>query len=122
MILKPILMNMAFATVLASFSSLSFAESGLVKQTTATGIEYIYGGIGEGPQKSMQEIRKDYNFRLTFARPHSGAYLADVKVVLENTKSHEKTIDVVSGGPLFFAKLPEGKYKVVATFGGNEQM
>jgi hypothetical protein len=121
--LKPILLTMAFAAVIAMGSSHSWAQdSGLVKQTTSAGIEYVYGGVGEGPQNSMEAIRKDYNFRLTFARPHSGEYLADVKVTVENVKSHEKTIDVVSGGPLFYAQLPDGKYKVTAAFEGKEQI
>jgi len=30
-------------------------------------------------------------------------------------------VDVVSGGPLFFAQLPDGKYKVTADFMGKQK-
>lgn len=40
---------------------------------------------------------------------------------MENIKTHEKLVDAVSGGPLFFAQLPDGKYKVTADFMGKQK-
>lgn len=120
--LKSALLAITFSTALVIVPNLTWAQdSHLSKFTTPSGIEYVSGGIGDARQEAMEAIRKDYNFRLTFARPHSGAYLADVKVTVENAKSHEKIIDVISGGPLFFAQLPNGKYKVTAEFEGKQQ-
>lgn len=120
--LKSVLLAITLSTALGAVPSLSWGQdSSLGKHTTPSGIEYVSGGIGDKRQEEMEAIRKDYNFRLTFARPHSGAYLADVKVTVENAKSHEKIIDVVSGGPLFFAQLPDGKYNVTAEFEGKQQ-
>lgn len=114
--LKFVLPVVAFITLGIGLSLSLAQDNSLTKQTTSSGITYVYGGVGESSQKAMEDIRKDYNFRLTFARPCSGAYLADIKVTVENAKSHEKIIDVVSGGPLFFAQLPDGKYNVTAEF------
>lgn len=120
--LKSTLLTVTFATALAASPSPSWAlDDAMVKQTTPSGIEYIFGGVGEDRQNGMEEVRKDYNLRLTFARTHSGEYLRDVNVTVENIKTHEKLVDVVSGGPLFFAQLPDGKYKVTADFTGNHK-
>lgn len=119
--LKPILLCLAIALTIIPNVSLS-QENGLVNpQTTPSGIKYVSGGIGEGPQNEMKGLKKNYNFHLTFARPHSGEYLANVKVTVENVKTHEKTLDVVSEGPLFLAQIPDGKYKVTAEFEGKQQ-
>lgn len=120
--LKSTLLTVIFATALAASPSLSWAlDDAMVKQTTPSGIEYIFGGVGEDRQKEMEEVRKDYNLRLTFAHKGSGEYLRDVNVTVENIKTHEKLVDVVSGGPLFFAQLPDGKYKVTADFMGKQK-
>jgi hypothetical protein len=120
--LKSVLRVLTLCTALgAATPNLSWAQGNVGELATPSGIAYIYGGIGSDNKEEMEAIRKDYNFRLTFACPHSGQYLADVKVTVENTKSHEKTMDVASGGPLFFAQLPDGKYNVTAEFEGAQQ-
>ncbi len=122
MLKKSIVLPMILCFALSAGSSFSWAQDeDIVKKQTSTGINYVYGGIGSSSQQVMEEIRTDYNFRLTVARPCSGEYLADIKVILENTATHETIMDVISGGPLFFAQLPDGKYKVTAEFEGMHQ-
>lgn len=59
--LKSTLLTVIFATALAASPSLSWAlDDAMVKQTTPSGIEYIFGGVGEDRQKEMEEVRKDY--------------------------------------------------------------
>src|SRR5713101_7974110 len=110
--LRPALLIVGMMAFLAGASSVSAAEDAtpnvIQPQKTPAGIEYVAGGIGEGREKAMKSMRKDYNLRLTFARPKTGAYLADVKVTIESPKK-EKVLDVVSPGPLLFANLPNGK-------------
>ena len=119
---KSVLRVLALCTALGvAVPNLSWAQGSVGKFTTSSGIEYVSGGIGADDKEEMEATRQDYNFRLTFACPHSGQYLADIKVTVENTKSHEKIMDVVSGGPLFFAQLPDGKYNVTAEFEGTQQ-
>jgi hypothetical protein len=66
-------------------------------------------------------LRKDYNFRLTFSRFHSGDYLADIKVTIEIKRATKKAIEVISFGSIFFAQLLNGKYNVTAKFEGKPQ-
>jgi len=90
-------------------------------QTAPSGIEYVSGGIGDRQQEAMKVMRKDYNLRLTFARPGSGEYLADVRVTIENA-DNAKVLDITSPGPLLFAKLPPGAYRIAAEFEGQRQV
>ena len=78
----------------------------------------VSGGIGEGQAQAMKSMRKDYNLQLTFAMKGTGEYLADIKVNIQDAKD-KKVLETVSPGPLFYAKLPQGKYKVTAEFHGK---
>lgn len=101
-------------------SSLLFSGACLADDTAAgmtamtqNGISYVSGGIGEAQQQALKAMRKDYNLWLTFAIEKSGEYLADVKVRIQDAKG-KKVLETVSPGPLFYAKLPQGKYRITA--------
>ncbi|TCW30747.1 hypothetical protein [Gulbenkiania mobilis] len=86
--------------------------------TSEQGVEYISGGVGDASQKAMNSAR-GYNLKLTFAAP-TGEYLADVQVRVVNAKG-QTVLDTVSTGPLLYAKLPAGSYRVTAAVNGQEQ-
>ena len=117
---KPLVAIAYVAIAMAAASTASSQETShaLESQVTASGVKYVSGGIGAGSQQAMERVRKDYNLRLTFARPDSGEYLSDVRVRAENS-SGEAPLDVVSHGPLFFASLPGGKHRIKADFEGK---
>ncbi len=84
------------------------------------GISYISGGIGVDERKTFLAQARDYNLHLTFAQQKTGSYLADVHVSIKNMKG-ETVLDTVSEGPLFYAKLPSGNYRVEAVYRGKSQ-
>ncbi|CAG2155298.1 carboxypeptidase-like regulatory domain-containing protein [Cupriavidus numazuensis] len=120
---KLISLKAVLALAISATSALAIAQETTVMkpQTTPSGIEYVSGGIGDGQQDAMKVMRKDYNLRLTFARPGSGEYLADVKVIIENA-DNAKVLETTSRGPLLFAKLPPGAYRITAEFEGQRQV
>lgn len=81
-------------------------------------VTYISGGVGKDSVRAMREIEHGYNLRLMFAVKRSGEYLADVRVKLMDAKG-KTVLDAVSDGPYFFAKVPPGRYQVVAVNEGN---
>ncbi len=83
------------------------------------GISYISGGVGMDERAEMKAKMHDYNLLLTFAEK-SGAYLADVEVVVRSVDG-KKGFDAVSEGPFLYASLPPGKYKVSVEYGGKNQ-
>jgi len=91
-----------------------------IQPLTQNGIPYVSGGTGQDEKQAMTSIRKDYDFHATFALKKTGEYLADVGVTIQNP-SGDKVFDGNSLGPLFFAKLPPGKYKITAVSDGKSQ-
>lgn len=92
--------------------------------TTPAGVRYLSGGVGAGQQQAMKDVMKDYNLRLTFAQ-QSGDYLASVKVTIDQAAGKTAgapVLDVTSNGPMLFAKLPAGKYRVRAAVDDQVQV
>ncbi|PKO88290.1 MAG: hypothetical protein CVU16_14240 [Betaproteobacteria bacterium HGW-Betaproteobacteria-10] len=82
------------------------------------GIAYESRGIGE--DDPVAELAADYNLHMVFATHGSGEYLADIKVRIDNAKGN-LILDVNSPGPIFFARLPAGNYRVSASYGDKAQ-
>jgi hypothetical protein len=77
------------------------------------GITYINGGVGQEEQTAMKAQRADYNLLLTFATQQSGAYRSDVQLDIMDTKGNT-LISAANTGPMFFAELPPGTYRISA--------
>jgi hypothetical protein len=77
-------------------------------------VVYVSGGIGQEERNALRAVAKDYNLRLAFATEGRGAYLAGAQVRIENLEG-SVILDTRAEGPLFFARLPRGKYRLLAT-------
>ena len=82
------------------------------------GITYLNGGIGEEEQGAMKAQRADYNLLLTFATQQSGAYRSGVQLDIMDVKG-ANLLSVPNTGPMFFAKLPPGTYRISAAADGK---
>jgi hypothetical protein len=82
------------------------------------GVSYINGGVGHDEQDAMRALRADYNLRLTFATKQTGAYRSDVQLDIADTKG-ANLLSVANTGPMFFAKLPPGTYRISASAEGK---
>jgi len=85
--------------------------------STAAGITYMSGGIGEEEQETLSELGRNYDLKLIFADT-TGHYLSDVAVEITDERGHQVLAEV-SQGPWFFANLPAGRYRVRATNQGS---
>ncbi|HXP74752.1 MAG TPA: carboxypeptidase-like regulatory domain-containing protein [Stellaceae bacterium] len=94
------------------------ARQGLEPPRTQGDVTYLSGGVGSDSVQAMREIERAYNLRLMFAVEGSGEYLADVRVKLVDARGRT-VLDAVSDGPYFFARVPPGRYQVVAENEGN---
>jgi len=88
----------------------------------SAGVSYMSGGIGEDELEMLAELGQAYNLKLIFADT-TGHYLSDVSVGITDERNRQ-VLAAVSRGPWFFAKLPAGRYHVLATTQGytREQM
>ncbi len=87
-------------------------------QKQQNGITYVNGGVGEEEQAAMKAQRADYNLLLTFATKQSGAYRSDVQLDIMDAKG-ANLVTAANTGPMFFAKLPPGTYRVSAAAEGK---
>ena len=107
--------------VLSLIAALPFPLYGIASDllpTTQNGIQFLSGGIGMEERSAMQAEGRAYNLKLSFSLK-DGAYLADVRVAIDSRK--KPLVEADSDGPLFYAKLPPGKYRITASYQGRTQ-
>jgi len=104
------------AMTFGSFASDARAGDGPIVHE-AGGLSYVSGGVGEESLQRLREQVSEFNLKLVFAMA-SGAFLSNVRVAIADGKG-ETLVEAISDGPWFLAKLPVGKYRVVATYAGK---
>lgn len=82
--------------------------------------QYISGGVGSEQREEMKAQRGDYNLLLTFA-DRDGELRAGVAVTVQD-RSGRTVLDVSDAGPMMYAKLPAGSYRVIASTDGKQQV
>jgi hypothetical protein len=110
------LANAALALVFAA--CLAPTASFAAQPKEQNGVSYINGGVGTDEQNAMRALRADYNLQLTFATKQTGAYRSDVQLDIADTKGGS-VLSVANAGPMFFAKLPPGTYRISASAEGK---
>ena len=81
-------------------------------------IIHVSAGIGEDDAIEVEMLRRLHNLELVFALQGSGSYVADVKVSIYDAAG-ARVLAAWSPGPLFFATLRPGQYRVDAEFRGR---
>jgi len=82
--------------------------------TSAAGVVFASGGSSHEEQEALRADRLHYSFWLTTAARGSGAYLADVRVRINEADGGQRVLEHVMDGPWLFADLPLGRYEVEA--------
>ena len=94
---------------------------GSLRSTASGDVSYVSAGVGEEDRARMQSLAGEgYTLKLLFAEQGTGAYVADVRVMVTDA-SGRNVLDVVASGPAFFAKIPEGDYKVTLEYRGQRE-
>ena len=102
--------------------ALCFAGSAQAIQQGATtqGNRYLSGGVSDAEQASLHAQREGFNLWVVTAAKKSGAYLADVRVKV--TDSRQRVVfDAALDGPWLLIDLPLGRYVVEARLNGETQ-
>jgi hypothetical protein len=82
-------------------------------------IPYVSAGFGLDERAQLRELSKSDNLELSFALKNKD-YLSGADIVIKDDQGKE-ILKAVSDGPLFFAKLPGGKYRIEATAEGRTE-
>jgi hypothetical protein len=84
---------------------------------TYNGIRFVSGGFGVEEHAALRKMGSKDNLELSFAL-RNDEYLGGAKVLIKDEHGN-KILETASDGPLFYAKLPPGKYVVAATARGK---
>lgn len=117
--MKPWMLTKTTAALLLCTATLVYVASARADAIVHNdgGITYVSGGVGTDSIDRLNSIASDFNLKLVFAL-NSGAYLSRVGVAIAD--AHGKAmLDTTSEGPWLLARLPNGSYRIVATFAGN---
>ncbi len=99
-------------------AALAAAQAPPMPQQVQGDIAYASGGVGEDEREAMAAVRKDHNLLLTFARRGSGAYQPDVSLLVLDVAGRQ-ILFFESVGPLFYARLAPGAYRIQASSRGK---
>jgi len=89
----------------------ALAEQSVLKPQSQGDVTFVSGGIGADELFEMQTVRADYNLNLLFSVKGTGEYVSDVKVVIADS-SGDIVLDTVADGPMLFALLKPGSYRI----------
>jgi hypothetical protein len=92
----------------------------LESKSTEEGVRYISGGVGVSEREGLAQVKSQYNLRLLFAVQGSGEYLSDIQVRVDEAAGPTR-LAAVSKGPLFYARLPPGRYDLTVDAAGRVQ-
>jgi hypothetical protein len=85
---------------------------------TQNGVEYVSGGVSHEEEEAIKLMGKRFNLKLTLAQS-TGGYMGGAHVRIDNDKG-SPVLETQSDGPLFFAKLEPGTYKIHISGDGRQ--
>ena len=100
------------------FSLTSLAEESAIQPQTQGEVTFVTGGVGIDERNELDASRANYNLSLLFSVQGTGDYLSDVKIRITDLKG-KIFLETMSDGPKLFAKLPPGRYIVIADLNGE---
>jgi hypothetical protein len=96
------------------------ATSPFITKGKSYGVMYASGGVGKDERMAMKAMAQNYNVKMIFVEAPKD-YVAGVQVKIED-HSGKLLLETTSSGPLFWANLPQGDYRIIATFRNHREM
>ena len=82
-------------------------------------ITFVSGGAGTEDRDALRQVENQYNLRLLFAT-RNGNYLAGIAVTLNDMRGNA-VLDTIAEGPIFYAHVPPGRYRLTVSNQGQSQ-
>jgi len=108
------------ATALACSAFAPAATAQEIEQQSSNGVTYVTGGVGSEERQAMRELSPQFNVQLMFADRGSGDYRSGQSVEVRDMRGNVR-MQAEDTGPLLYAQLPPGRYRVTATVDGQRQ-
>jgi hypothetical protein len=94
--------------------------SSIITEGKSNDIMYATGGVGEDERMEIDAMAKDYNVKMVFVEAPR-YYVSGVMVKIEDYRG-KVLLETTSSGPWFFAKLPQGDYRFIASFHDHQEI
>jgi hypothetical protein len=98
----------------------AYAQDELVVLETVRTTTYVNGGIGKDEEAYMRRIVKDWSLRMIFSERKDNEFVADVNLLVTDMRGAPVLV-LPAAGPMTYAMLPAGKYRVTASFRGKAE-
>lgn len=107
----------AAAVLLAAATLPAHAQDELILLEKERVTMYQNGGIGQDEQAAMRKTAKDWPLRMVFSERKDNEFVANVKLLVTDQRG-APLLQLDHAGPMTYAMLPAGKYRITATMGG----
>ena len=81
---------------------------------------FMSGGDGVSEEAAMRKAGKDFNLRIQFSERRSNEFVADAGLNITDLRGNPVFV-LTDAGPIVNVNLPDGRYRVAATFHGNTE-
>ena len=81
---------------------------------------YLNGGVGENSEQYMRKIANDWPLRMIFSERKDNEFVANVKLLVTDTHG-VPYLQLSDAGPMTYAMLPAGRYRITAQFRGRSE-
>jgi hypothetical protein len=99
----------ALAALAVLYTSSAWANDPMPDMYHHGNISYLSGGIGEDEKEQMELAQHNFNLRIINA-DKMGHFSGDTHIIIRDIH-HAVLLDTTSG-PMFYASLPSGRYRV----------
>lgn len=111
----------AAAAALAGAASFpAHAQDELVLLETARATTFINGGVTKDDEAYLRKTAKDWPLRMIFSERKDNEFVADVNLLVTDQRG-APVLNLPSAGPMTYAMLPAGKYRITARFQGKTE-
>lgn len=110
----------ATALALGAAVPLAHAQDELVVVEPMRVTTYLNGGIGADEEQMMRKAAKDWPLRMIFSARKDNEFVADVRLLVTNAKG-APVLMLHGAGPMTYAMLPAGKYRISASHKGQTE-
>lgn len=111
---------LATAALMGAVMLPAHAQDELVLLENARTTTFMNGGVGTEDEGYMRKIAKDWPLRMIFSERKDNEFVADVQLMVTDARG-APVLALPSAGPMTYAKLPAGKYRITARFQGKNE-
>lgn len=111
---------LAAAALLGATSLPVYAQEHPSMREPGSTQSFLNGGVGKEDQAHMHQIARQWPLRMSFSERKDNEFVADVQLTV--TDHHGVPVLTLDHtGPMTYAKLPPGKYRITANLHGIAQ-